>query len=111
MKTSENRSQPDRRSSPSVPLLFSFVFPGLGQLYNGQILKGLFIIFLSCLSILIVTVASCMILLRIIGFFISAAFFNYSLGILIFGLVLMCAVAVYSFVDSYRVAKSRCSLM
>jgi len=47
--------------NPGLAAVFSFLFSGLGQIYNGQILKGLLIIFLSFLSILVFLAGSLLI--------------------------------------------------
>jgi TM2 domain-containing membrane protein YozV len=39
--------------NPTVAGLLSFFIPGAGQIYNGQIAKGLLIFLLFCLSIII----------------------------------------------------------
>lgn len=37
--------------NPGTAAVLSFVFSGLGQLYNGQIIKGLVVIFFTALSL------------------------------------------------------------
>jgi TM2 domain-containing membrane protein YozV len=37
--------------NPTVATLLSFVITGLGQLYNGQILKGILFFAMTCVSI------------------------------------------------------------
>jgi TM2 domain-containing membrane protein YozV len=55
------QSDPDRprdriivvqnQKNPGLAAVLSFVIPGLGQIYNGQFLKGLFIFFMFALSV------------------------------------------------------------
>jgi TM2 domain-containing membrane protein YozV len=42
--------------SPGLAAVLSFFVPGLGQVYNGQIAKGLFLVFLGFLSFLLMAV-------------------------------------------------------
>lgn len=86
---------------------FSFVFSGLGQLYNGQILKGLLIISLSCASTCVVILGA-----LCIGFWMVAKVIFASqliIGVLIFvvGLAGVCALGIYSIVDAYTFYKKK----
>ena len=42
--------------SPFLSVLLSFLFPGLGQLYTGQVSKGCLLIVSAILGIILVTV-------------------------------------------------------
>lgn len=89
---------------PGWAAVLSFIFNGLGQLYNGQIFKGLVIIFLSCVSMLVLIIGATLIGLWLVDKLISfkAAIFG---GILFFvNLVLICILAIYSILDAYRVS-------
>lgn len=94
--------------NPGVAAVLSFVFNGLGQLYNGQIAKGLAIIFLSSLSILIFIMGSIFIGFWLLGKIIFGR--ELFLGLLLFclGLILICIIGIYSILDAYRAASLPC---
>ena len=96
----------DTRNAGMAAVL-SFIFNGLGQLYNGQILKGLVIIFISSLAILVFIIGSIL-----VGFWLSGnLFFSGQLawGLILFfiGLVFMCILGVYSIIDAYKAASKK----
>jgi hypothetical protein len=92
------------RNHPGVAAVLSFVFNGLGQIYNGQIAKGLLIVSISSLSLLILIIGS---------IFIGLWAFNKILfqsqllwGVLLFveGMVFICLLGLYSIFDAYKTA-------
>jgi len=94
-------------SHEGLAAVFSFVFNGLGQLYNGQIFKGLTIIFLSSISMLVFIIGAILIGLWLMGKWITPpqAIFG---GILFsISLVFICVLGIYSIVDAYRVASKK----
>ncbi len=94
----------ERISRPGLAAVLSFVFNGLGQIYNGQIVKGLLIIFLSALSMLILLGGAILIGFWMLG---KIAFSGQLLtGIVLFaaGLVFICIVGIYSIFDAYNAA-------
>lgn len=91
--------------NPGISAIFSFFFNGLGQLYNGQIKKGLWLIFFSCLSMLILVVGA-----LFIGYWLLTSFVNRKeliLGVALFslGLIFICIIGIYSIFDAYKTAK------
>ena len=42
--------------SPGVAAVLSFLIQGLGQIYNGQILKGLFLVVLQAINVALMSV-------------------------------------------------------
>ena len=97
------------RINPGVAAVLSFVFNGLGQIYNGQILKGLVIIFISSVSMLVVIIGSILIGLWFLGkimfgkeLFVGAALF-------FIGIICIAVLGIYSIFDAFRVAAKRCS--
>lgn len=95
MKEGSNRS--------GTAAVLSFVFSGLGQLYNGQIFKGLVIIFLSALSLLSVVLGAVLIYLWCA----QQALLNFlRFGIFLFvlGLILICIIGAYSIIDAHKKA-------
>lgn len=91
-------------TNPGLAAVLSFIFNGLGQLYNGQITKGLLIIFLSAIAMLSLIIGSVL-----IGFwFLGKVVFTQGLilGLFLFfiGLIFICVLGIYSIFDAYRVA-------
>jgi hypothetical protein len=100
---SENNLKP----YPGTAAVLSFVFSGLGQLYNGQIFKGLVIISFSIAFIFILIFGSIL-----IWFWLSARPFlpqQLILGIAFFavGIIAICILGIYSIYDAFLVAKKK----
>ncbi|MBL7130361.1 MAG: hypothetical protein ISS45_03010 [Candidatus Omnitrophica bacterium] len=95
MKENTNRS--------GTAAVLSFVFSGLGQLYNGQIVKGLVIIFFSALSLLSVMLGAVLIYIWLKQQILLQLFW---LGVALFvvGLIFVCIIGVYSIFDAYKQA-------
>jgi TM2 domain-containing membrane protein YozV len=98
-------NQDRERRSPGLAAVLSFIFNGLGQLYNGEIRKGLTIIFFSAVSLLVFIIGSV-----IIGFWILGRIsFGKELvvGLILFcvGLIAICVLGIYSIIDAFKVAK------
>jgi len=96
-----------RRNHPGVAAVLSFVFNGLGQLYNGQIAKGLWIIFLSAISTFIFIIGIILIGFWIFGkiMFLNHLFLGIILSLL--GIVLLCVLGIYSILDAYNFASQK----
>ena len=92
------------KHDPGLAAVLSFIFNGLGQLYNGQILKGLIIIFISAVLILFLILGSVLIGVWMLG---KAAFtWQFTLGLILFlgSLVFICFLGIYSIINAYKVA-------
>ena len=89
---------------PGTAAVFSFIFNGLGQIYNGQIKKGLMLITLSALSMLIFIFGAVLIGYTIVGRAILPS--SMLVGSILFAVGLVCAgiIGIYSIFDAYRVA-------
>jgi len=94
----------DKKNHPGTAAVLSFIFNGLGQLYNGQILKGLVIIFLSAVSMLVFIIGSVLIGLWLLGKILSIKLLICGLVLFCMGLVSICILGIYSILDAYRVA-------
>lgn len=97
----------EKTGNPGVAAVLSFVFSGLGQIYNGQIYKGLAIIFFSAISMLFLVIGSVL-----IGYCLwtrTVLFREVTSGIALFiiGLIGVCILGIYSIFDSYRVASNK----
>ncbi|MCM8800895.1 MAG: hypothetical protein NC912_02615 [Candidatus Omnitrophica bacterium] len=93
------------KTYPGTAAVLSFIFNGLGQLYNGQIFKGLVIIFLSSLSMLIFILGSIIIVLWFFGKIILWPLFILGFVLFLFGIIAICIIGIYSIFDAYRFAK------
>lgn len=91
--------------NPGMAAVLSFIFNGLGQLYNGQILKGLLIIFLSSLSMLVLIIGSILIGFWLLGKIISIKVLILGLVLFLVGLIGICVLGIYSIFNAYQVAK------
>lgn len=87
---------------PGIAAVLSFVFNGLGQLYNGQIFKGLLIILISSVSMLILIIGSILIGFWLLGKFASVKILISGLALFLGGLVFICVLGIYSILDAYR---------
>ena len=95
----------DSKTRPGTAAVLSFVFNGLGQLYNGQIFKGLLIISFSALSMLILIIGSILIAFWLLGRVVLIQFLIWGAVLFLVGLVCICVLGIYSILDAYRVAQ------
>jgi len=93
------------RTHPGMAAVLSFIFNGLGQIYNGQIKKGLFVIFLSTLSLLIFVIGAVLIGLWMLGKLLNSFQVIYGFLFFLSGLILICILGIWSIFDAYNVAK------
>jgi hypothetical protein len=94
--------------NPGTAAVLSFVFSGLGQLYNGQILKGLAIIFFTSLSLIIFIVGAVFVGFWIIGRPVFSGQLFWGMVICLVSLLFMCTLGIYSIVDAHATS-GRCS--
>ena len=90
---------------PGLAAVFSFIFNGLGQIYNGQIARGLWIIFLSSLSMFILIVGAVLIGYWSLGKITSPSALISGTILFMMGLFCICVLGIYSIFDAYRVAQ------
>lgn len=97
----------ERTGNPGVAAVLSFVFSGLGQIYNGQIYKGLVIILFSAVSMTLLIIGSVLIGLWLLGK--VALLQEVVVGMVLFfiGLLSVCILGIYSIFDSYNVASNK----
>ena len=99
--------QESKINHPGIAAVLSFVFSGLGQLYNGQMLKGLFIIFLSVVSMLVLIAGSIIIGLWLLAKITSLKLLILGLSLFLCALVFICVLGIHSILDAYRVAAKK----
>ncbi|MFC1657993.1 hypothetical protein ACFL1D_01260 [Candidatus Omnitrophota bacterium] len=92
-------------SHPGTAAVLSFIFSGLGQIYNGQIKKGLFTIFFAALSTLIFIIGAISVGFWMLGRVISSG--QVVCGFIMFclGLIFICVFGIWSIFDAYNTAK------
>lgn len=100
-------SPQNNQNQAGLAAVLSFIFNGLGQLYNGQILKGLLIILLSAVSMLVLIIGSILIGLWLLGKIVTFGALVWGLAFFSIGLILICVVGIYSILDAYRVATKK----
>ena len=100
-------SEEKQKINPGLAAVFSFVFSGLGQIYNGQILKGLFIISFSTVGIIIVIVGFVQISFCLTSQLLGKNDILLGAVLLTAGFVLITVLGVYNIYDAYNTAKKK----
>ena len=92
---------------PGVAAVLSFVFNGLGQLYNGEIKKGLIIMTVTSLCLIVIIIGAAVMLHWLLtkAFLVS----EFIAGAIIFlaGVLAACVIGAYSITDAYRTAERK----
>ena len=91
-------------NSPGMAAVLSFIFSGLGQIYNGQIKKGLFIIFISCLNMIFCIIAAVLIISWMLNKIIFPAQLISGVVLFLIGLFFICILGIWSINDAYKLA-------
>jgi len=108
MKLKWKNNMDEDRAHAGRAAVLSFIFSGLGQLYNGQIKKGLLIILVSCLSMLIFIIGAIIIGFWILGKAVSTTQIISGIILLCSGLIFICILGIWNIFDAYNTAqKSR----
>lgn len=96
-----------KKINPGLSAVFSFIFSGLGQIYNGQILKGLYIMALSAFGMLLVIIGSVQIGFCLLGGIAVGKELLPGSIIFIIGVLLIGALGIYNIFDAYNTAKKK----
>ena len=96
----------DKRES-GIAAVLSFFFNGLGQLYNGHIVKGLLVMLGSTFGIVVLILGSLLIALWLLGKEFMDNQMAVGSSLFVLGLAVMCVFGVYSIVDAYRVGSRK----
>jgi TM2 domain-containing membrane protein YozV len=91
----------NKKNNSGTAAVLSFIFSGLGQLYNGEIIKGLWIIFFTSLSLLSVILGALLIYFWLIQK-IGVQLLWLGIALFVFGLVAICIIGIYSIFDAYK---------
>ena len=94
----------ERKSDPGMAAVLSFIFSGLGQIYNGQIKKGLFVIFLSCLNMIFCIIGAVLIIFWMLNKIIFSAQLISGVVLFLIGLFFICILGIWNINDAYKVA-------
>ena len=95
----------EKNRDAGISAILSFAFNGLGQIYNGQIKKGLWIIFFSSLSMLIFLIGAIFIGLWIVGKLALSGWVTLGFSLFALWVILICIIGIWSIVDAYNVAR------
>ncbi len=94
----EEKKIPDR----GLAVIFSFLFSGLGQLYKGEITKGLVIMFFSTICLIVLLVGALIILWSMSGNIILKDKFLVGSAFFVFGMLGVMVVGIYNIYDAYN---------
>ena len=92
---------------PGLAAILSFLYNGLGQLYNGQIKKGLLIISLSSLGIILTVLGAVLTGHYLLAKLTLRLELVWGIILLITGILLICCVGTYSIFDAYNNARRK----
>lgn len=95
----------EHKPSPGIAAVLSFVFNGLGQIYNGEIKKGLILIFLSALCMLMMVSGGIYAIAWLMKGYLISRPFIVSLFIFVAGVMLAAIIGIFSIFDAYNTAK------
>ncbi len=96
-----------RNINPGLAAILSFLYSGLGQLYNGQIKKGMVIISFTSLGIMLTIAGGILVGAYLLGKLVLHLELVWGLVLLLAGILLICCVGTYSIFDAYNDAKKK----
>ena len=99
--------QEKRNINPGLAAILSFLYSGLGQLYNGQIKKGMVIISFTSLGIMLTITGGILVGAYLLGKLVLCLELVWGLVLLLAGMLLICCVGTYSIFDAYNGAKKK----
>ena len=97
------------KQNPGVAAVLSFVFNGLGQIYNGQIGKGLLIMLISSIAMIIMLIGAVFIGHFILSGFVYPSEFLTGAIMLFVGISAVVVVGIYNIYDAYYTARKNLS--
>lgn len=90
--------------NPGIAAVLSFIFTGLGQIYNGQIKKGLTLMAISALSMLLLLIGAAIVIYSIFGV-IGPKHLIGGLALVLLSILVIAAAGIYNIYDAYNTAK------
>ncbi len=96
-----------QKINPGLAAVFSFVFSGLGQIYNGQILKGLCIMSFSAVGMILVVIGFIQIGFCLLSQLLGRGELILGSILLMIGFLLITILGIYNIYDAYNTSKKR----
>ena len=90
------------KNHPGVAAVLSFVFSGIGQIYNGQIRKGLIHVSLATLGVLLVMIGAIILGVGVYSGYLSIKSGAIGLVFMLGGGFVVCWIGVVSIYDAYN---------
>ena len=94
-------------SNPGTAAVLSFLLSGLGQIYNGQIKKGLWILTFSWIGVAATIIGAIFVIIYITSGFTGVASLLIGALLLILGIAEVTVLGIYSIFNAYRIASQR----
>ncbi len=95
------------QNHPGVAAVLSFIFNGLGQLYNGEIKKGLVIMTVTSACLIVIIVGAILIFHWLLTKILPIQELIWGGVIFILGIIGACAIGAYSINDAYHTAAKK----
>jgi len=96
-----------RTTHPGTAAVLSFLFNGLGQIYNGQLKKGLLLVAISSFSMLMMVISAILIGCWFMGEVLFSAQLIFSAAGFILTAAFIGLLGVYSIFDAYKIASGK----
>lgn len=100
-------SEQNIKPYPGTAAVLSFVVNGLGQIYNGQIIKGLVLVFFSFMGVTVLIISGIPLWFSLLGKELPERDPNFNLALFLMVLVLVGILSIFSIFDAYKVAAKK----
>ncbi|MBN1871855.1 MAG: hypothetical protein JW800_04705 [Candidatus Omnitrophica bacterium] len=104
MPTGKNEKD---KVNPGLSAVLSFLFSGLGQIYNGEISKGLYIMSGSACGMVLVIIGTVQLILMLVKEDYRLTPILMYLLILTMGVLIIAVIGIYNLYDAYNSAKKK----
>ena len=95
------------QNHPGVAAVLSFIFNGLGQLYNGEIKKGLIIMTATSACLMIIIIGAILVFYYFWMKTLSLSWLILGAIIFVIGIIGACFIGAYSITDAYQKASKK----
>lgn len=95
------------QNHPGVAAVLSFIFNGLGQLYNGEIKRGLTIMTATSVCLVIIIFGAILMFHWLLTKLLPIAELIWGGIIFVIGIIAACVIGVYSITDAYQKAAQK----
>ena len=92
----------NKGQNPGVAAVLSFLLSGLGQIYNGEIRKGLCILTFSFVGVVLTIIGAVFLVLYVRTDFLLASLLLTGGAIFAAGVILVSILGLYSIFDAYK---------